>query len=233
MKQDWTWLDIVGDRLLPALPGVGGQIKQGILHARIPPKALMATTFGEISGFVTERLEKLVKIFETAKLAYAINKDMKSYLITHSVSDIALLNVLHFDDKTVRTRTTAHKSTVTLKSYLRALQKAGVAINPSSFKMVLKIPDSILDFFFMMWLRTKMVKIISRRKHETDASCAGVCACSYTVSRATGSRFSSLATLWNAPEFLLRALLRSFWQCSSRARSLPSILPYSSPGSSG
>ncbi|MDG0813506.1 ketopantoate reductase [Cohnella rhizosphaerae] len=153
-----SWLDIVGDRLLPAFPGVGGQIKEGILYARIPPKALMATTFGEINGLVTERVEKLVKIFETAKLACAMNKDMKSYLITHSVSDIALLSVLHLDDKTVKTRKTAHKITVTLKSYLRALQKAGVAINPATFKIVLKIPDLILDFFFMIWLRTKMVR---------------------------------------------------------------------------
>ena len=45
-----SWLDIVGDRLLPASPGIGGQIKDGILYARIPPKVLFATMFGEISG---------------------------------------------------------------------------------------------------------------------------------------------------------------------------------------
>lgn len=53
-----SWLDIVGDRLLPAFPGVGGQIKDGILYARFPPKILVATTFGEISGVVT----KLIRI---------------------------------------------------------------------------------------------------------------------------------------------------------------------------
>ena len=158
-----SWLDIASDRLLPAFPGAGGQIKDGILYARIPPKVLFATMFGEINGLETERVKKLTKLFKTAKLPYTINKDMKSFLITHSVSDIALLGSLYFenkiiDEETARIRKTAHKITITLKAYLRAIQKAGVAINPSAFKIMLKCPNFILDYFFMMWLRTKMVK---------------------------------------------------------------------------
>lgn len=152
-----SWLDIVGDRLLPAFPGAGGQIKDGILYARIPPKGLVPTMFGEISGLVTERLENLAKLFKSAKLSYAINKDMGGFLITHSVSDIALLGALYFENKTTDGKT-AHKITITLKAYLRALQKAGVAINPAVFRIMLKCPSFILDFFFTMWLRTKMVK---------------------------------------------------------------------------
>ncbi|MEK3699844.1 2-dehydropantoate 2-reductase N-terminal domain-containing protein [Paenibacillus sp. FSL R10-2199] len=158
-----SWLDIVGDRLLPAFPGAGGQIKEGILYARFPPKMLFATTFGEINGSVTERVENLAQLFKTAKLPYKMNKDMRAYLITHSVSDIALLSSLHsdhkiIDEKTVRTRQTAHQITVTLKTYLRAIQQAGVAIHPSVFKFMLLCPNLILDFFFMLWLRTNMVR---------------------------------------------------------------------------
>ncbi|OPJ64366.1 ketopantoate reductase family protein [Clostridium oryzae] len=158
-----TWQDIVGDRLLPAFPGVGGQIKDGILNARIPPKVLVATMFGEISGLETERVKNLAKLFKTAKLPYEINKDMNAYLITHSVSDIALLGGLYFENNTIdeevaTTRKTAHKITITLKAYLRGIQKAGVAINPSAFKIALKCPNLILDFFFMMWVSSKMVK---------------------------------------------------------------------------
>ncbi|WP_240419276.1 ketopantoate reductase family protein [Paenibacillus periandrae] len=103
-----SWL-IVGDRLLSAFPGFGGQIKDGVLHARFLPKIIAATAFGEINGVVTERIENLAKLFKTAKLPYVIKKDMQAYLITHSVSDIAMLSVLHsenkiIDKKTVRTR---------------------------------------------------------------------------------------------------------------------------------
>ena len=170
-----SWLDIVGDRLIPAFPGIGGQIKDGILYARFPPKILAATTFGEISGLVTERIENLAKLFKTAKLPYAINKDMRAYLITHSVSDIAMIGVFHFenkiiDEKTARTRETAHKITFTLKAYLRAIQKAGVAINPSVYKIMLKCPSLILDLFFMMWLRTKMVKDMMLPDYANNAN---------------------------------------------------------------
>ncbi|NOU68764.1 ketopantoate reductase [Paenibacillus sp. LMG 31461] len=158
-----SWLDIVGDRLLPAFPGFGGQIKDGVLHARFLPKFIAATAFGEINGVVTERIENLAKLFKTAKLPYVIKKDIQAYLITHSVSDIALLSVLHaenkiIDKKTARTRKTARKITVTLKANLRAIQKAGVSIDPPMLKLVLKFPNLLLDLFFMTWLRTKMVR---------------------------------------------------------------------------
>ncbi|GIP26375.1 hypothetical protein J23TS9_15050 [Paenibacillus sp. J23TS9] len=158
-----SWLDIVGERLLPAFPGFGGQIKDGVLHARFLPKMIAATAFGEMNGVVTERIENLAELFATAKLPYVIKKDMQAYLITHSVSDIAMLSVLHaenkiIDKKTARTRKTARKITVTLKTYLRAIQKAGVSIDPPMLKMVLKFPNLFLDLFFMAWLRTKMVR---------------------------------------------------------------------------
>lgn len=170
-----SWLDIVGDRLLPAFPGFGGQIKDGVLHARFLPKIIAATAFGEINGVVTERIENLAKLFELAKLPYVIKKDMQSYLITHSVSDIAMLSILHSENKiidkeTARTRKTARKITVTLKAYLRAIQKAGVSIDPPMLKMVLKFPNLLLDLFFMTWLRTKMVRDMMMPDYANNAN---------------------------------------------------------------
>ncbi|MCV4231124.1 ketopantoate reductase [Virgibacillus sp. LDC1] len=170
-----SWLDIVGDRLLPAFPGFGGQIKDGVLHARFLPKIIVATAFGEINGVVTERIENLAKIFKAARLPYVIKKDMQAYLITHSVSDIAMLSVLHsenkiIDKKTARTRKTARKITVTLKAYLRAIQKAGVSIDPPMLKLVLKFPNLLLDLFFMTWLRTKMVRDMMLPDYANNAN---------------------------------------------------------------
>ncbi|ERK30708.1 ketopantoate reductase family protein [Clostridium intestinale] len=170
-----TWQNIVGDRILPAFPGFGGQIKDGILYARFASKFLIATMFGEISGLETERVENLSKIFKTAKLPYTVNKDMKAYLITHSISDIALLGGLYFenninDEKTAKTRQTAHKITITLKTYLRAIQKAGVDINPPVFRIMLKCPNFVLDFFFMIWLSTKMAKDMMLPDYANNAT---------------------------------------------------------------
>ncbi|MEK3722905.1 ketopantoate reductase family protein [Paenibacillus sp. FSL H8-0034] len=168
-----SWLDIVGDRLLPAFPGFGGQIKNGVLHARFLPKIIAATVFGEMNGVVTERIEHLAKLFKTAKLPYVIKKDMQAYLITHSVSDIAMLSFLHSENKIIDKKTarkTARKITVTLKAYLRAIQKAGVSIDPPILKMVLKLPNLFLDLFFMTWLRTKMVRDMMLPDYANNAN---------------------------------------------------------------
>lgn len=158
-----SWLGIVGDRLLPAFPGFGGQIKDGVLYARFMPKFLVATSFGEMNGAVTERIVKLSQVFQAAKLPYAIKKDMQAYLITHSVSDIALLGGLYSGNQEINsitpgTRKTARKITVTLKAYLRAIRKAGIAVDPPVFKIVPKLPSFMLDVLFIAWLRTNMVK---------------------------------------------------------------------------
>ena len=158
-----SWLDIIGDRLLPAFPGAGGQIKDGVLYARIPPKALLSTRFGEISGLETERTRNLVRLLEAANFSSKIDNDMQAFLITHSVSDIAMTGILVQDDKiideeTLRSRKTAQKIRTTLKKYLASLQKAGININPALFKVMLKCPNFILDTFFVLWLRSKMVK---------------------------------------------------------------------------
>jgi len=56
------------------------------------------------------------------------------------------------------------------KAYLRAMQKAGVSINPSAFKVVLICPNLIVDFIFMMLLRTKMVKDIMLTDYASNAN---------------------------------------------------------------
>ncbi|MFB8377834.1 ketopantoate reductase family protein [Paenibacillus taichungensis] len=170
-----SWLDIIGHRLLPAFPGFGGQIKDGVLHARFLPRNIAATAFGEINGVVTERIENLALLFKTAKLPYVIKKDMQAYLITHSVSDIAMLSFLQsgnktIDIKTARTRKTARKITVTLKAYLRAIQKAGVLIDPPVLNLVLKFPNLFLDLVFMTWLRTKMVRDMMLPDYANNAN---------------------------------------------------------------
>ncbi|WP_020616376.1 ketopantoate reductase family protein [Paenibacillus daejeonensis] len=158
-----SWLDIVGDRLLPAAPGVGGQIKDGILYPRFLPKLLAATNIGEINGSVTVRIKMLAELLKAAKLPYAVNNDMRAFLITHAVTDIAMLGFLNRDlDKvnhdTINIRKTARQITITIKKNVGVIQQAGVTINPTNLKLLLNCPNWVLSFFFRLWLRTNMVK---------------------------------------------------------------------------
>ena len=62
------WEEAVGKgRLLPAFPGAGGSIdSEGGLHAKLTPRWIQPTVFGEIDGSRTERSAVLGAIFRKA-----------------------------------------------------------------------------------------------------------------------------------------------------------------------
>lgn len=78
------WEDICGKgRIIPAFPGAGGSIKNDILYAKLTPKFIQPTTFGEISGQKTDRLKKLEGIFKKAKIPYQIVDNMHIWQLCH------------------------------------------------------------------------------------------------------------------------------------------------------
>lgn len=83
-----SWLEIVGDRLLPGFPGAGGDIKEDILYAQFGSK----TYFGEINGQTTERVKELALIFETAEMHYEIQKIFKHFMfhMLHSLQSTSI-----------------------------------------------------------------------------------------------------------------------------------------------
>ncbi|GEK28644.1 ketopantoate reductase family protein [Furfurilactobacillus siliginis] len=150
------WQAIVGARLLPGFPGVGGQLNDGVLNARYLPKVLASTTVGEIDGTVTPRLNELAALFEAAKRPLAIQSDMQALLMTHAVSDIAMLGTL-YDDHIPDNRK-AQAMAVKLKTTLYALQSTGISVTPATTRLILWIPNAGLRLFFGQWLKTNMVK---------------------------------------------------------------------------
>lgn len=62
------WNKKLGDgRLIPAFPGAGGVIVDGILDAGLTPAIIQKTTFGEIGGKRSERIGILESVFIRAK----------------------------------------------------------------------------------------------------------------------------------------------------------------------
>lgn len=170
-----TWTAIVGDRLLPAFPSAGGQIKDGVLYSQFGPKIMQTTMFGEINGQVTERVKGLASLFETSKLPYTVEKDMLSFLISHSVVNIAMITNLYtgtkmMDQSTAKTKQTAQNMSKDLKKYLKATEKAGFNITPSMLKLVLKCPNGIMDLIIMKIMGTKLVGDILFNDYNANAN---------------------------------------------------------------
>ena len=62
------WESIGGKgRIIPAFPGAGGKIENGILDFKITPRFIQSTTFGELNGKISERIEHLKNIFKNQK----------------------------------------------------------------------------------------------------------------------------------------------------------------------
>ena len=78
------WESICGKgRILPAFPGAGGGIRDGVLDAALTPRWVQPTTFAEISGEKTERTERLSTLFRKAKIPYQQVKDMHLWQLCH------------------------------------------------------------------------------------------------------------------------------------------------------
>ena len=71
------------NRLIPAFPGAGGSIDNGILNASLTPKIIQPTTFGEISKRKTDRIAELAEIFRKSHIPYQIVSDMHNWQISH------------------------------------------------------------------------------------------------------------------------------------------------------
>ncbi len=68
-------------RIIPAFPGAGGSFQDGILKAALTPYIIQPTTFAEINGYRTKRLDKLSKIFKKSQIPYQIVKNMQGWLL--------------------------------------------------------------------------------------------------------------------------------------------------------
>lgn len=70
-------------RILPAFPGAGGSIDDGVLNATLTPRIIQPTTFGEIGGVNSERQQKLSEIFKRSHIPYQIVPNMYFWQLSH------------------------------------------------------------------------------------------------------------------------------------------------------
>ncbi len=129
-----SWIEIVGDRLLPGFPGAGGDLKKDVLYAQFGSK----TFFGEINGQTTERVNELAKIFEIANLPYEIQKDIQAFHVSHAALAVVnkhfYLNEGMVDLETARSESILSKVATDIKQNIRLVEQAGISVIPPETK---------------------------------------------------------------------------------------------------
>ena len=103
------WEKLCGKgRLIPAFPGAGGSIENGVLKAALTPWIIQPTTFAEMDGSKSERLSELIAIFRKSKIPFQTVKDMHSWQLCHLAMVIPIADAYY---------KAAHPETVWFRHY--------------------------------------------------------------------------------------------------------------------
>ena len=138
------WESICGKgRILPAFPGAGGGIRDGVLDAALTPCWVQPTTFAEISGEKTERTARLSALFRKAKIPYQQVKDMHLWQLCHLAMVVPIADAYELADnpsKAGREQKIMRQTAMQLKTNFRRLKKACGKLSPAKMNLFLLAP---------------------------------------------------------------------------------------------
>ena len=145
------WEKVCGKgRILPAFPGAGGSIRDGILDAGLTPRLIQPTTFAEIDGCRTERIEILKKILMRVGIPCQIVPDMHAWQICHLPMVVPLADAYYMvsDPKLAhRDKAAMRKTAQALHDNFAQLKIRGNAISPPKLNLFRLCP-----LWLMAWI---------------------------------------------------------------------------------
>lgn len=142
------WESICGKgRILPAFPGAGGSIRDGILDAGLTPRLIQPTTFAEIDGSRTERIEILKRTLTHAGILCQIVPDMHAWQICHLAMVVPLADAYYMveDPKLVhKEKKVMRKTAQALHDNFAKLKARGDAISPTKLNLFRLCPVALM-----------------------------------------------------------------------------------------
>lgn len=140
--ENWEHLSGEG-RIIPAFPGAGGSIQDGILKAALTPYIIQPTTFAEINGCRTERLDKLSKIFKSSRVPYQIVKNMQDWQLCHLAMVVPIADAYYMariPQEAWKENNVMQKTAVQMKYNFQTLYKMGIVLSPRKMNMFRLLP---------------------------------------------------------------------------------------------
>jgi 2-dehydropantoate 2-reductase len=135
-------------RVLLGFPGAGGTRKGEVVRYRIVSARQQPTTFGEIDGSTTARLEQIVDVFKGAGFPVAISSQMDAWLKTHVAEVSPMANALFMaggdNYRLARTRDAIVLMIRAIREGYSVLKELNIPIVPAGHKIIKWIPEPVL-----------------------------------------------------------------------------------------
>lgn len=159
------WIKALGhERVIPAFPGSGGKIENGIVYYEIVSKIIQPTTFGELNGQKSTRIKALQKILKKAGFKVAVSKNMDAWQKTHVALVGPLGDVIYFDggnNYTVAKNAPAiRQMNLALKENFNFLHNSGIGIVPTKLNSIRILPLWILNLTMRFAYNTKWAETV-------------------------------------------------------------------------
>lgn len=154
------WIGKIGmERVIPAFPGAGGKVENGIVYYSLTSGFVQPTTLGEIDGKATHRINELVKILRNAGFPTSISKKMDSWQKSHIAMVCPLAYGIYFDGGNNYTFSKNKMAIIqmnkALKETFRFLKNSGIGVEPAKLNIISLIPLPILNYFIAQIFNTK------------------------------------------------------------------------------
>lgn len=159
------WTNALGkDRVVPAFPGAGGKIEDGIVYYDIISGIIQPTTLGEIDGTYSERLRELKVVLKNAGFKLSISKNMDAWQKTHVAMVGPLGDVIYVDGgnnySVARNSAAIKQMNLALKENLEFLKDAGIGIEPWKLNVIRLMPFWILNITMKYLFDTKWAETV-------------------------------------------------------------------------
>ena len=147
--EDYTvWEQLCGSgRILPAFPGAGGGVENGVLHAALTPRFIQPTTFGILSPKQEPAAKQMKALFKRAKIPYQQVKDMHAWQLCHLAMVVPIADAYYETDDPANAgadqMVMAHTARA-LRDNFRALAWHGVHLSPAKMQMFRFLPLFLL-----------------------------------------------------------------------------------------
>lgn len=153
-------------RVIPAFPGAGGGYEEGVLKAEFLPWIVQPTTFAEINGCRSERVERLAEIFQKSGVPYQVVRDMHRWQLCHLALVVPIADAYYKAENPEavwREKEVVVGAAREIQDNFRTLCHAGMSLSPWKLNLFRLLPVWILRRIFAVIFRSRFGNLFMYR----------------------------------------------------------------------